>query len=362
MKVWFDHQIFSIQRYGGVSRYFAELLQALRKLEGIEAEAIAPAHVNAYLKAIADPGMLTFEMLHPRKGLRYRPKYTAPLFALAQWVGSPDVIHETHYVLGSQHLSRKAKVVSTCHDLVFEKYPQWVPGSKDRVRLKKQTFDRADAIICISHNTRKDLLDLYPQFESKAFTVHHGVDHTPAPTSHAVQLPGPYLLYVGVRQGYKNFDKLLSAIGRSRLLSEEFHLVCFGGGPLSSQEKLFAESAGMKPDRLHHLAGDDQLLAYAYRNASAFVFPSLYEGFGMPLTEAMVHGCPVACSNASCFPEICGDAAKYFDCQDPDDISRVLEEVVSGTDAQKEKRRLRSLEFTWQRCASETASVYRRLV
>lgn len=363
MKVWFDHQIFSIQRFGGISRYFVELLRGLRQIEGIEATAFAPAHVNAYLNVRDSRHPLSFHMASPERGLRYRPSLTAPLFRLAEWMSGPDLIHETHYVLGSRHLSSRTKVVSTCHDMIFEKHPEWVAGSQDRARLKRMTFERADAIICISEHTRRDLLDIYPQFASKAFTVYHGVDHTPAPAHMPIELPWPYLLYVGVRQGYKNFDTFIRALGCSPYLRNNFHLVCFGGGRLTDAERQLSQAAGFPPDRIHQLSGGDDLLAYCYKQAAAFVFPSLYEGFGMPLTEAMVQDCPIACSNASCFPEICGDAAAYFDGKDPGDIASVIERTVDSRQKRTPNTRVaKAGQFSWRRCASETASIYQSVV
>lgn len=359
MKVWFDHQVFSVQRYGGVSRYFVELLRGLQQIDGVDATVVAPAHFNAYLNATDRQHPLSFHLPYPAKGMRFRPGFTAPVFRLAQWFGRPDVVHETHYMLGSKHLSDRYKVVTTCHDMVVEKQSKWMNGSEHRRVLRKQTFERADAIICISDNTRRDLLEVYPQFEPKVFTVHHGVDQTPAPTALSVTLPKPYLLYVGVRSSYKNFDRLLQALGRSKTLRDDFQLLCFGGGAFTAPERQLALDSGFNPERMHLLSGDDRLLAYAYANASAFVFPSLFEGFGMPLTEAMVHDCPIACSDASCFPEICGDAARYFNGEDVDDIARMVEEVATAPRSKQQlERKARATHFTWQRCAIETAGVY----
>lgn len=359
MKIWFDHQIFSIQRYGGVSRYFVELLRGLQHIEGVHAEVLAPAHVNGYLQPGDRLHPLSFALKRPERGLRYRPGWTAPVFRLAEWVGAPDLVHETHYMLGSEHLSARAKVVSTCHDMVFEKHPEWVGGSQDRARLKLRTFERANAIICISEHTRQDLIDIYPQFESKTFTVHHGVDHTPAAEHLPVRLPKPYLLFVGVRQGYKNFDSFVQALGRSKQLREHFHLVCFGGGAITARERQMAQDAGFPPERMHHLSGSDALLAYVYKQAATFVFPSLYEGFGMPLAEAMVQRCPIACSSASCLPEICEDAAAYFDPRDPDEMSHVIEATASMPHAYRAAAMAqRAGHFSWARCAAETNRVY----
>lgn len=361
MKILFDHQVFSVQHYGGVSRYFVELLHALRQVDSIEVDVVAPAHVNAYLASTNSNHPLTFSLPHPQFGLRYRASLMAPLFRLASYLGSPDVVHETHYALGSRHIPNNTRLVTTCHDMVFEKFPQWVSGAADRAVLKRKTFERADAIICISNSTRTDLLEIYPELEPKVAMVHHGVDHTPAPAA-PVTMPRPYLLYVGVRDGYKNFETLIRALGRSKRLRENFHLVCFGGGTLSVKEREASKTAGFPPENIHQLAGNDSVLASFYKHAAAFVFPSLYEGFGMPLTEAMVQGCPIACSAASSFPEICGDAAVYFDPRDIDDMCVAIEALVS------QPRNLvsssvthRGKQFSWSRCATETAHVYQSL-
>ena len=295
--------------------------------------------------------------------MRYRPALTAPLFRVANWLGSPDIVHETHYTLGSEHLSKKNCVVTTCHDMIFEKHPEWVSGSSDRTTLKRKTFERADAIICISNHTRNDLLEIYPHLEPKAVTVYHGVDHAPAPAMLDVNLPKPYLLYVGTRQSYKNFGTMLKALGRSKLLREEFHLVCFGGGALSDDENKLSRDVGFPTERIHNLSGDDILLSYLYKHAAAFVFPSLYEGFGMPLIEAMVHGCPVVCSNASCFPEICGEVAVYFDGRNIDDMSYSIERVVAQPrDEVDVLIRTKSNQFGWDLCASASLKVYQSLI
>ena len=363
MKVYFDHQIFSVQRYGGVSRYFVELLRGLRQIEGIEADVIAPAHINAYLSDNDSHHPMSFALPFPKRGLRYRPALTAPLFRLANWIGSPDVIHETHYLVRSAQLSKRARVVATCHDMILEKHPEWGRDTADRISLKRKSFQRADAIICISDHTRNDLLDLYPDMKAKVTTIYHGADQTPAPERAAINLPHPYLLYVGTRQGYKNFDAMIKALGRSKLLRENFHLVCFGGGALDAAEWRLIREVGLPPERIYSFSGSDSLLAYFYKHAAAFVFPSLFEGFGMPLTEAMVQGCPIACSNASCFPEICSDAAVYFDGQDIDDMSDAIEMLVTQPREQMQIALTnRSQYFSWQRCASETACVYSSII
>ena len=359
MKVMFDHQIFSVQAYGGYTKYFVALARALRATDGVQAQIVAPAHVNEYLQRADAPGAFSFRMRSPRRGLKHRPLLTAPLFRLAAALGRPDVIHETHHILRGGHLPRGVPVVATCHDMILERHG----GGADAIARKRAALERADAIVCISQSTRNQLLARYPHLQSRASVVHHGVDPAAPYAAVALELPIPYVLFVGTRGGYKNFATALQALGSSSALHDDFHLVCFGGGPFTAAEREQARRAGLPEKRLLHISGSDELLAHAYRHAAALLYPSLEEGFGMPLTEAMVQGCPVLCGRTSCFPEICGDAAMYFD--DPADVGSMRHalDTLLGDDAQRahlaQLGRLRAAAFTWQACAAGTAAAYR---
>jgi glycosyltransferase involved in cell wall biosynthesis len=175
----------------------------------------------------------------------------------------------------------------------------------------------------------------------------------------------PYLLFVGRREGYKNFGGLLAAVGRTPRLRDESHIVAFGGSPLSSMQVAEAEAAGVSPERLLHVSGGDEILANLYKGATALVYPSMYEGFGLPPLEAMSYGCPVCVSNASSIPEVVGDAGEYFDPDDPDDIASAISRVVFDPERRQALSvagRKRAAMFTWAACAERTAEVYRRLV
>jgi glycosyltransferase involved in cell wall biosynthesis len=181
--------------------------------------------------------------------------------------------------------------------------------------------------------------------------VHLGCSLRPSRSSLPTLPPAtPFVLFVGDRGGYKNFDTLVRAMGTSRVL-RDMPLVCFGGGPIRDK-------------RVIHVSGGDDVLASLYTQAAALVYPSLYEGFGMPLLEAMACGCPVVCSNTASLPEIAGDAAELCDPSDPAHIAAAIENVLSPARA-TELRRLgaaRVKEFTWEKCARETREVYRSLL
>lgn len=363
--VWFDHQIFSFQRYGGVSRYFYELSKAINAQSQLRAYIFAPLHANAYLRNEDAGAGLRVYAPYPSRGLRFRPRLMAPLLRLAMRVWRPDVLHETYYGLGHAHLAKGQRVVTTVHDMVYEKFPWLLDRSTERTDMKYASIKRADQIICVSDNTRNDLLDIYPEFTDKVSVVHHGVSCVDPSEDAALHFPEPFLLYVGTRSHYKNFARFIQAIGGSSFLRSTFGLTLFGGGALTKAECSMISAAGIPEQRVLQVSGPDELLSLAYRQATAFVFPSEYEGFGMPLTEAMQHHCPILCSRASCFPEICGDAAEYFDPFDADDIREALERTLASPSRLAELAAAgtqRGRNFSWRKCADETAKVYRNLL
>jgi glycosyltransferase involved in cell wall biosynthesis len=261
--------------------------------------------------------------------------------------------------------SRRTPTVTTLHDMILERFPQHFERAEQQRAERYRALRRAQAIICISDNTRIDLLSTYPEFEGKTRVVWHGVDQTFSTAPRPQARERPYLLFVGTRGGYKNFNPLLRAFGASAKLASSFDLVCFGGGGLQPAERAEAAAAGLREDQLIQLSGSDAELACAYRHARLFVFPSEYEGFGMPLTEAMVQGCPIVCSRASSFPEVAGDAAVYFDPKDVDGLRVALETIALNDQAHSEmavRSRDRAALFSWARCASETAAVYQRVL
>jgi glycosyltransferase involved in cell wall biosynthesis len=146
------------------------------------------------------------------------------------------------------------------------------------------------------------------------------------------------------------------------LLEKSWFLVCFGGGVFSGDEKRVIRDLKID-NKVKILAGDDGVLAYLYRHAGVFVCPSLYEGFGIPVLEAMSCGCPVAASNASSLPEVGGDAVSYFDPRDKHSIKGAVRRIIE----EKEYRReliARGLEqartFSWDKAAEETCGVYEK--
>lgn len=359
MKVVFDSQGHRLEKRGGVSRYVTLLGQALLGI-GVDVKMVVPIHRNEYLRAAVELPQMGFfapkVILHHRIEAMLNSVVESPLM---RWA-NPDVTHSTYY--GTQNRGGARARVLTVHDMIHERLGEW-PGNPVPA-MKARAVASADHIICISRATRDDLCEILNVRPEKTSIVYHGAYKLPLPigVGPTPAEQGPFVLYVGQRYRYKNFDVLLDAFGQSRWLRSECRLIAFGGKPFSAAELVRAESVGIKRDRLIHLVGDDSLLAAHYASAHAFVYPSLYEGFGFPLLEAMGLGCPVITARTSCLPEIAGDGAIYFDPLDASDLAWQLERLDDDKLLRESMRRAgfeRVRKFTWFGCASGTLESYK---
>ena len=364
MKVAFDHQIFSMQRYGGVSRYFFELLSRL-PANGVSVSVVAPLYINNYVTVDATRRSIRGKYVpYDFAGLPQLVGLADQIAAPLAWLGSDaDIVHETYF--SSKPVGKAKRRVVTVYDMIHELFADEFPDAKLVTAAKRAAVDRADHVICISENTQRDLVRLFGIDPARTSAVHLGYSLAAAPDD-ASATDGEHkssLLYVGGRGGYKNFRTLLQAYASSPTL-RECELIAFGGGPFLPQEQEEIHRLGVD-DRVRFESGSDQALAARYRSAAAFVYPSLYEGFGLPPLEAMSHGCPVVCSNAGPIPEVVGDAGMYFDPTDVEDLRTALERVVTTVELRanlRERGFQRIALFSWDKCATETAKIYRGLV
>lgn len=368
MKVAYDAQIFGGQIYGGVSRYYCELAARLSKRTSIDVSIAAPMHVNEYLKSLPEDILSGFSSPLPYDFMRL-PQRVASM-ALGDLVLrflQPDIIHETYYLKYPLGPAR-AKRVLTIYDMIHEKFEAQFQYGDKTAKHKAIAAERADHVICISESTKQDVMEILGVNPEKISVVHLGFDLMQSPQKKVKEITfeeKPYLLYVGTRGGYKNFQRFLEAYANSTLLSKEFRVISFGGGVFNAEELALMEKLNLTKNQVTQLSGDDYLLGELYKSASIFVFPSLYEGFGIPPLEAMSYGCPVACSNNSSIPEVVGNAGLLFDPYDVESIQKAIEHVVESTDVKeslirKGKERLNN--FSWDKCADETHNIYRSLL
>jgi len=361
MKITFDSQIFTLQQYGGISRYISSLVSHLDEIEGVDANIVAPFYINAYLNKLSKH--LVWGIKIPRIPKTGRIFHLCGLFLTRIIISKKksQIVHETYFC--SKPVAPKGvPSVVTVYDMIHELFPSDMvkkPSDWKRIATK-----RADHIICISESTRKDLLELYGIPEDKVSVVYLGFDALIPLESNVVKRK-PYILYVGHRGDYKNFERFLRAYTSSAFLIKDFDVVCFGGGAFLNSEKQLFDELNLLEGQVTHKSGNDAQLAAYYRDAALFVYPSLYEGFGIPPLEAMSLGCPVACSNTSSIPEVVGDAGQYFDPNNIESIQSAMEMVLASGERKTDlinKGYERCNHFTWERCAQETLAVYRALI
>jgi len=359
MRIAFNSDIFLLQEHGGISRYFTQLAQALAAL-GEEPRVFAPLHWNAYLDDLP-PGLVDGRRLPTRRFGRLWPAYNrwSVKGKILRW--GAEVLHETYF---NGQKSTGVPTVLTIYDMIHELFPEQFSPTDATSELKKRAVEKADHVICISENTRRDLMALFGVPAAKISVIHLACDPLPPvePNHLDPRLPErPFLLFVGHRGRYKNFRRLLEAVGSTPVLRDEFDIVAFGGGPLAPDELRTAISLGIRPGHLRQLGGDDLLLATCYRQARAFVYPSLYEGFGLPPLEAMACRCPVVASNTSSMPEVIGAAASFFDPSDTASTAEAIMAVACDEDRRSDLIAMgaaRVKQFSWSRCAEETLEVY----
>jgi glycosyltransferase involved in cell wall biosynthesis len=365
MRLVYDFQIFSFQRHGGISRYFVELANRAAGFSGLDVSIVAPLHINDALRGSSSVRVIG-------KYIRHIPK-TAPIrlrlnTGMTRWLlhrNPPDVVHETYYSV-PKLAPAGTRTVTTIYDMIPEKFPDLVPDGHEASVAKAQAVERADHVICISDTTRSDLLEILKVDPKKVSVVHLAstFSESAAYPNERPRVLSPYLLFVGRRSQYKNFDRLLRAYAQSRHLRDNFKLVCFGGEASFDEENSEMRRLGVHRENVVRLTGDDRSLAAAYAGASLLVYPSLYEGFGIPVVEAMSLRCPVACSNTGSMPEIVGDAGEYFDPYSVESIAHAMEKIAGSPARAKELVDLglkRVKRFSWQSCADQTRLAYASL-
>ena len=374
MRVLHDYQIIVRQKMGGISRYHYELVKNINGgIAGVEANAPCLFFRNYYFRDYYNREPYTYKNTIVRNAVMLLNEVnTFFRVVFASLIGKKyDVIHITWYKPYYIHLIKRImgrkspKIVLTVHDLVHEMEANEKPVMKRGADDREKMLKIADGIIAISENTKKDLLHYYPWVDEKKISViYHGFLQEKVEETCELELPREYVFFVGKRTSYKNFSTFVSAMGKAKRNIPGLSVVCAGGGDFTKDELAQIEKAGLKNSIQQKFMTDAELV-YCYKHAKCYVFPSLYEGFGMPILEAFSYDCPVVLSDASCFPEIAGDAGIYFDGTKADDIAKKVEEVYCMSD--KERRELvqrgreRLKAFSWKRTAEETVEVYKKV-
>lgn len=336
-----DGIIYSLQRHGGITVYFNELLQRMK------AGAAGDCRVVVHEGSAANVEFLP-------AGYETRPMRLAERYKRCPLPAQASLFHSSYYRLPD----RRVPVVTTVHDFIYERFAsgprKWLHGWQKFAAIRA-----SQAVICISESTRRDLLQFLPDIRpERLHVVHNGVSsafHPLTPDALATGKARPYVLFVGARSGYKNFMPLVQAMAGLR----DLDLLCIGGGALTPQESALVQR---QLDRrfAHHMGVSDAQLNQFYNSAFCLAYPSAYEGFGIPVLEAMRAGCPVVAMNSSSIPEVAGDAAQLLPEASPDALRAAIDRL-DQTGQREHFRKLgfqRASAFSWDRTFAETCMVY----
>jgi len=358
VRVAFDEQIFALQAYGGISRMFAELARQFIDDPDLGVR-LLPLNAPVINRYLLDNPQLKAHLAVRDADHEYRSLMR--YFMRVQPRRGQDIVHNTFYLPHGLVQYPRAKRIVTVHDMIPERMPE-TRRRLDFLTLKRHYVSRADHIICVSEATRIDMLDVYGPIDAPISVVHHGVDPVfqpglPKPAS----LPDNYIVFVGNRGSYKDADVLMQAFASVRAGFPDLTLLFVGGGSFTKEEHERLASLKIK-DRVQHISLRDTEMPGAYGNAVVCVFPSRFEGFGLPALEAMACGTPTLLANATSLPEVGGDAARYFIASDPEDLAHQITDLLTDSEARASLQAAgieRAAGFTWRRAAEETLAVYR---
>lgn len=363
--VLYEGAIFAQQQLGGINRYFMELID--RAPPTVEPRLLTtPIDRLAWPERCASRHQVVGSRPWRRTFRKLWQAATRPQVRAAIRQARPDVVHWTYYrgLCRQPVRSFGPPTVITVYDFIHELFPD-LDRKGQHVRWKNQALQQADAVICISQQTQQDLLNRFPAMEDRSTVIPLGnsLDQTsPAPLP-AVLRDRPYVLYVGGRKNYKNFETLLRAWRLAQRAKPDLQLA-IAGSPLSDDERRRWQLDAGTPGVAEFPLANDSLLAALYSHTAAFVFPSLYEGFGLPAVEAMSFGAPVIASPRGSLAEILGDVGIYFDPLNVGQLTDLLMTAADGfpdRDAIAGRGRSRAANFTWDHTAARTAELYQRL-
>jgi glycosyltransferase involved in cell wall biosynthesis len=361
MRILYDGQIYVTQNIGGISRYFTNIINLLP-------QDFYPTLTTPHQsKKLHYP---THQNLNLRKYWGFRPHQISHRLQACyfRWINnsSPfDIHHPTYYTRLTQDSFGKkhSPLVITVYDMIHELFADTIEPQGHTIRAKQDAIAAADAILCISHSTKADLLHYYPGVEAKT-TVTHLASEFSSNWAHGDEpIPSaPYFLYVGSRtKAYKNFDTLLFAFSKVASINSEIYLSVVGAAFNDDEQQLITQLK--LADRIqHYQCINDTHLAKLYRCAEAFIYPSLYEGFGIPPLEAMACGTAVVAADSSSIPEVVGDAAILFKPKAVNDLADILLELLNSPSEREQlivKGYKQAQKFSWSITANQTLQVYK---
>lgn len=380
MKIFYDSQTFNGQRFGGISRYFVELFDGSGDLFEPKLGVLRSDNLNLRqsrrfgdsIRGIALPnqgvlaklpgGNTVFKIVNKIRRNYYRARNRRRSRACLR-EGDFDLFHPTYYSPEFLDDLGAKPFVLTVYDMIHELFPDHFGARDTTSAQKKMLAEQATRVIAISENTKRDLVRIL-EIDADKIDVIHLASSLRKPEVSANDfpaLPERYLLYTGNRSHYKNFQRFFQAVAPDLRENDRLSLVCTGSAFDKKEQALF-DSYDVGKKVLYFLA-DDVLLGYLYSRATLFIFPSLYEGFGLPILEAFECGCPALLSETGSLPEIGGDAAVYFNPYEEESIRSAVNRVLGDEELQRQMIAAgneRAKEFSWRNTVAATAECYRK--
>jgi len=353
--VFLDGKVFGYSRHGGIGRMHYEVIKgvspqlAMTLFHGLYIDEY-DWNLATLVDGIGNNWRWTF------KGSARVREVLERLWLNRAWndfsLNRKVIYHSSYYRLPTNMNGQKLLISD--FDCVHERYPELFSNADSVIRMKQKALQKADLIATISQSSKEDLIRFHQIPEEKIRVVHLGVTSFFSPgKAFEKKQSRPYLVYVGSRAAYKNFKLLHGVFAHGKIRG--YDLVVIGGECALAKEKL--PSGG----EIRWCHADDYQLREIYRGAAAFIYPSLYEGFGIPPLEALACGCPVVASDILVLHEVLGDVVEYFDPLSEDSLVDAIKQAVKNKDINATLGMEHVKQYTWERVSDEFLNIYKDL-
>ncbi len=361
IRILYDEQIFLLQEYGGISRYFTELIKAFEANSNLGVKPLLSSREVRNQYILMETKTLNLQKVGNRFisliSLAFQGMFHRRLKV------EVDLVHQTFYLPGFFSRFSKTPKALTLFDMIPERAHGgrrfWNPHFVKRLVLPK-----ADLLLSISNSSTQDMLSEYG-LDLDVTTTYLGVGPEFQPNLPSLDWsPNKYFLFVGNRTGYKDCELAIRAFASVAGKLSGVSLLLAGGGPLTRKEKKLISNLAVE-NSVIQVSVNPIDLPRVYSNALGLVYPSRYEGFGLPLVEAMASGLPILAANTRINTEISGNCASYFQVGNLVGLSELMLQVGLNRNNFQNKVNsglVKAKGFTWERCAELTAAEYRRTI